>query len=66
MDAAIIAAKEARAVAAAVAVGRRLGLKIEEPAVLASFYSVRVELSPSPVVARVPTWTALLRDPVAP
>lgn len=66
MDPAIIVAKEERAVAAALAVGKRLGLKVEEPKVLASFYSVRVELKPSPVVARVPTWTAALRDPVAP
>ncbi|NUP04510.1 MAG: aminoglycoside phosphotransferase family protein [Polyangiaceae bacterium] len=64
MNAAETAPTEARAVEAAVTVGRKLGLRIEEPVVLASAYSVRVHLKPAPVVARVPTWTALIRDSI--
>jgi aminoglycoside phosphotransferase (APT) family kinase protein len=49
------------AVEAAVAVGRRLGLAIEEPRVLRDLTNVLVHLAPSPVVARVPVTFARLR-----
>jgi hypothetical protein len=54
-----------RAVAAAVALARTHGLLVEEPTVLADLFSVMVHLQPAPVVARVPTWIARLRAPVA-
>jgi hypothetical protein len=44
-----------RAVAAAVAAGRALGLTVSEPQVLYDVFSVIVHLYPAPVVARVPT-----------
>lgn len=44
-----------RAVAAAVAAARDLGLRVDEPRVLYDVFSVIVHLSPAPVVARVPT-----------
>jgi hypothetical protein len=44
-----------RAVAAAVAAGRALGLTVSEPQVLYDVFSVIVHLCPAPVVARVPT-----------
>lgn len=49
------AVRTARAVAAAVAAGRDLGLTVSEPEVLYDVFSVIVRLAPSPVVVRVPT-----------
>ncbi|WP_414942230.1 aminoglycoside phosphotransferase family protein [Amycolatopsis sp. cmx-11-51] len=49
------AARTARAVAAAVAAGRDLGITVTEPEVLYDVFSVIVRLAPSPVVVRVPT-----------
>lgn len=55
----------AQAVAATVAVGRRLGLPIEQPEIVAEGYSVRVRLAPAPVVSRVVTAGRILRgDPM--
>jgi Phosphotransferase enzyme family len=48
-------ARANRAVAAAVAAGRDLGLTVTEPRVLYDFLSVVVHLAPAPVVVRVPT-----------
>ena len=53
-----------RAVAAAVAVGRAHGLRVDEPEVLADQFSVQVRLAPAPVVAGVSTWTATIRPDV--
>jgi Phosphotransferase enzyme family len=50
-----------RAVAAAVAVARDHGLRVDEPVVLADQFSVQVHLAPAPVVAGVSTWTATIR-----
>ena len=50
-----------RAVAAAVAVAREHGLRVDEPVVLADQFSVQVHLTPAPVVAGVSTWTATIR-----
>ena len=50
-----IAARTARAVAAAATAGRQLGLRVDEPRVLYDVFSVIVHLAPSPVVVRVPT-----------
>lgn len=54
---------------AAVRAARRHGLRVEDPAVLHDTFSVRAHLRRAPVVARVPTWSALclagLRDTVA-
>jgi len=50
-----IAARTARAVAAATAAGRSLGLPVDDPRVLHDVFSVVVHLAPAPVVARVPT-----------
>lgn len=50
-----IAARTARAVAAATAAGRDLGLTVHEPRVLYDVFSVIVHLDPEPVVVRVPT-----------
>jgi len=53
-----------RAVAAALAVSRNLGLCCgDEPEVIADGSNVLVHLVPSPVVARVATTTALVRKP---
>lgn len=49
-----IAARARRAVDAAAAAGRDLGLDVHEPRVLYDVFSVVVHLSPAPVVARVP------------
>ncbi|MEV4562956.1 aminoglycoside phosphotransferase family protein [Nonomuraea sp. NPDC049419] len=49
------------AVAAAVAVAREHGVLVREPVVLNDSFNVRVHLRPAPVVARVPTVTALGR-----
>jgi hypothetical protein len=48
-------ARTGRAVTAAVAAGRDLGLTITEPQVLYDVFSVIVHLAPSPVIVRVPT-----------
>ena len=53
MDARIPSVDEA--VAATVAVGLRLGLPVDRPEVVATGYSVRVRLSPAPVISRVVT-----------
>ena len=50
-----LAARTARAVAAATAAGRDLGLRVDDPRVLYDVFSVIVHLAPSPVVVRVPT-----------
>ncbi|BBY19296.1 aminoglycoside phosphotransferase family protein [Mycolicibacterium litorale] len=50
-----LAARTARAVTAATAAGRDLGLHVDEPRVLYDVFSVIVHLAPSPVVVRVPT-----------
>lgn len=50
-----LAARTDRAVAAAVAAGRDLGLIVTAPRVLYDVFSVVVHLSPAPVVVRVPT-----------
>ncbi len=57
-------ANSANAVTAAVSVAQRYGVKVVEPIVLADRYAIRVHLSPAPLVARVSTFTALLRPPV--
>jgi Ser/Thr protein kinase RdoA (MazF antagonist) len=49
------------AVEAAVAVGRGVGLRVEEPRVLRDLTNVVVHLAPAPVVARVPLTFARLR-----
>lgn len=53
-----------RAVAAAAALARAHGLRVEEPTVLHDLFSVMVHLRPAPVVARVPTWISRLRTPL--
>lgn len=50
-----LADRTARAVAAATAAGRELGLTVTEPRVLHDVFSVIVHLLPEPVVVRVPT-----------
>lgn len=50
-----IATRTARAVDAAVAAGRDLGLTVTDAEVLYDVFSVVVRLAPAPVVARVPT-----------
>jgi hypothetical protein len=55
----------AQAIAATIAVGRRLGLPVEQPEIIAEGYSVRVRLNPAPVVSRVVTAGRVLRgDPM--
>lgn len=49
----------AEAVAASIAVGRRLGLPVADPDVVADGYSVRVRLGPA--LTRVPTRASILR-----
>jgi hypothetical protein len=53
-----------RAVAAAVAVAREHGLRVDEPVVLNDQFSVQVHLAPAPVVAGISTWTADLRPDI--
>jgi hypothetical protein len=53
------------AVAAAIAVAREHGLRVDEPAILNDMVSVVVHLRPAPVVARVPTWSSRLMDSVS-
>ncbi|MFI5509882.1 aminoglycoside phosphotransferase family protein [Mycobacterium sp. NPDC051804] len=48
-------ARTARAVSAATAAGRDLGLEVSAPRVLYDVFSVIVHLAPAPVVVRVPT-----------
>ena len=48
-------ARTARAVSAATAAGRDLGLSVSQPRVLYDVFSVIVHLAPAPVVVRVPT-----------
>jgi len=55
----------ARAAAAAVAVARAAGLRVEDPVLLSQGVNLVVHLRPVPVVARVATWTPLLRPAVA-
>ncbi|WP_236670963.1 aminoglycoside phosphotransferase family protein [Streptomyces sp. 7-21] len=50
-----LAARTARAVEAATAAGRGLGLTVTDARVLHDMFSVVVHLAPSPVVVRVPT-----------
>ncbi|MET9762802.1 phosphotransferase [Streptomyces sp. NPDC006372] len=50
-----ITARTSRALAAAVAAGRDLGLTVTDATVLYDVFSVVVHLAPSPVVVRVPT-----------
>ena len=50
-----IAARTSRAVAAATAAARDLGLAVDDPRVLYDVFSVVVHLAPEPVVVRVPT-----------
>jgi len=58
------AAVAARAVAAAAKVAESHGIRNVQPTVLAERYAVRVHLRPAPLVARVSTYTALLRHPI--
>lgn len=55
MTAAEIDARTKRAVVAATAAGRELGLTVTEPRVLYDVFSVVVHLAPAPVAVRVPT-----------
>ncbi|MER5968129.1 aminoglycoside phosphotransferase family protein [Streptomyces sp. NPDC002055] len=50
-----LAARTSRALAAAIAAGRDLGLTVTDARVLHDVFSVVVHLAPSPVVVRVPT-----------
>jgi Ser/Thr protein kinase RdoA (MazF antagonist) len=50
-----LAARTARAVAAAAAAGEELGLHVTEPHILYDVFSVIVHLAPAPVIVRVPT-----------
>ena len=54
-----------RAVAAAVAVAREHGLRVDDPVVLNDRFSVQVHLAPVPVVAGISTWTATIRPGIA-
>lgn len=49
-----LAARSQRALAAAAAAGRELGLTVDQPAIIHDAFSVVVHLAPSPVVVRVP------------
>jgi hypothetical protein len=53
-----------QAVAAAVGLARELGLRVEEPVVLADLFSLMVRLRPAPVVARVATCMSRPRSPI--
>ncbi|MFG1702814.1 phosphotransferase [Nonomuraea sp. M3C6] len=50
------------AVAAAVAVAREHGVRVREPVMLKDSFNLRIHLRPAPLVARVPTVTALGRS----
>jgi hypothetical protein len=54
-----------QAVAAAVAVAREHGVRVDEPVILNEMVSVVVHLKPAPIVARVPTWSRRLVDSVS-
>ncbi len=54
-----------RAVAAALALAREYGLRVEESTVLNDLFSLMVHLRPAPVVARVTTYMPKLRTPLA-
>lgn len=58
------AALSRRAVEAATRVAEDNGIRVSEPVVLAERYALRVHLRPAPLVARVSTFTALLREPI--
>ena len=58
------AALTRRAVAAAVAVARAHGLRVDDPVILNDQFSVQVHLAPAPVVAGVSTWTATIRPDI--
>lgn len=58
-----LAARSSRALAAAVAAGRDLGLAVTDAKVLYDVFSVVVHLAPSPVVVRVPTVLPPYADP---
>ncbi|TMR93714.1 hypothetical protein [Nonomuraea basaltis] len=49
------------AVAAAVSVAEEHGVRVREPVVLKDSFNLRIHLRPAPIVARVPTVTALGR-----
>ncbi|WP_327584999.1 phosphotransferase [Nonomuraea sp. NBC_00507] len=49
------------AVAAAVAVAAEHGVRVREPVVLTDSFNLRIHMRPAPIVARVPTVTALGR-----
>lgn len=51
----------AHQIAAAVAVAEEHGVRVSEPVVLKDSFNLRIHLRPAPVVARVPTVTALGR-----
>lgn len=51
------------ALSAAESLGRSLGLPVAEPRVLSDGFWLMVHLAPAPVVARVSTYTARMRDP---
>jgi hypothetical protein len=53
-----------RAVAAAVAVAREHGLRVQDPVVLHDSFSAQVHLAPAPVVAGISTWTAEIRPDI--
>ena len=55
----------ARAAAAAVAVARRHGVRVADPVLLSDGVNAVVHLAPAPLVARVATWTPLLRPGTA-
>ncbi|GAA4808912.1 hypothetical protein GCM10023200_53340 [Actinomycetospora chlora] len=59
------AARSRRARAAALAVAARYDLPTGDPVVLGDQFSVVLHLRPAPVVVRVPTWTADIRDAAA-
>jgi Phosphotransferase enzyme family len=54
----------ARAIAASVAIASNHGISIDDPKILADAYSVRVHLQPAPIVARISTFTSILRYPI--
>ncbi|CAL9325194.1 aminoglycoside phosphotransferase family protein [Streptomyces olindensis] len=58
-----MAARSSRALSAAVAAGRDLGLAVTDARVLHDVFSVVVHLAPSPVVVRVPTVLLPYADP---
>jgi Ser/Thr protein kinase RdoA (MazF antagonist) len=59
------AAERAAAVADAVAVGRELGLVVDDPIVLSDSLNLIVHLRPAPVVARVAVRTSIVRSHAA-